>query len=80
MEEQGLLLRLPCKVGDIVWEIVDECEGDSEICYGICNTCNNRRLAVEKTEFTIDIMDEFGNWFFLTQSEAEEKLRELEGK
>ena len=79
LEEQGLLLRLPCKVGDTVWGIVDECEGDNAGCYGTCDTCHNRRLGIIENQFTIDMIDEFGNWFFLTQSEAEEKLRELEG-
>lgn len=91
LEEQGLLLRLPCKVGDTVYYIS---EGFIEPC------------SVE-TIFLVDYMDENGNcsnmaeihydredcpyvstdiYFtdigktvFLTQTEAEQKLKEMEG-
>ena len=34
-EEQGLLIRLPCKVGDIVWFIGSKCDRcEEEYCYG----------------------------------------------
>lgn len=79
LEEQGLLLKLPCKVGDTVWEITNKCEEGYFDCCGNCDDCSSRKLSIEKTKFIINMLDEIGDWYFLTQSEAEEKLRELEG-
>lgn len=78
-EEQGLLLRLPCKVGTKVYainRIIDYGEvGDESIyCYSI----------IER-EFQIYMMMDygklvFGKNVFLTQAEAEAKLKELRGE
>lgn len=86
LEEQGLLLRLPCKVGDTVYAI---------------GFNNNRPLVYESvvlsiliTEKEIDFnvkIDEFeinsrlkqsmfGKTVFLTKAEAEAKLKELRGE
>ena len=77
LEEQGLLLRLPCKVGTKVYainRIIDYGEvGDESIyCYSI----------IER-EFQIYMMMDygklvFGRNVFLTQAEAEKKLKEME--
>ena len=77
LEEQGLLLRLPCKVGTKVYainRIIDYGKvGDEAIyCYSI----------IER-EFQIYMMMDygklvFGRNVFLTKAEAEQKLKEME--
>ena len=65
LEEQGLLLKLPCKVGSTVYHIA-----------------NKRILEVENVDvfFLCLCVAEcrFGNTVFLTQAEAEQKLKEME--
>lgn len=76
LEEQGLLLKLPCKVGDIV--------------YRICGTKGNHYVGERKVvsitihRYSITISttrdDTLGKKIFLTREEAEAKLEELRGK
>ena len=65
LEEQGLLLRLPCKVGDIVYLI----KSDREI---VPRTADMQFLGV--------LWDDYGKEWFLTQAEAEQKLKEMRCK
>ena len=77
LEEQGRLIKLPCKVGTKVYainRIIDYGEvGDESIyCYSI----------IER-EFQIYMMMDygklvFGRNVFLTKAEAEQKLKEME--
>ena len=76
-EEQGLLLRLPCKVGTKVYTInpiIDYGEvGDEAIYY----------YSIIEREFQIYMMMDygklvFGRNVFLTKAEAEQKLKEME--
>ena len=79
LEEQGLLLRLPCKVGTKVYainRIVDYGEVGDEAKYS---------YYIIEREFQIYMMMDygklvFGKTVFLTQSEAEQKLKEMERK
>lgn len=82
LKEQNLLLRLPVAVGDTVWRISTK--------------PHNRSRFVEKTTVSRVAVDTEGMWVFckcnpiskcvfgktafLTQAEAEKKLKELEGK
>lgn len=66
LEEQGLLLRLPYKVGDDI--------------YYILGVPRKTPCVVEKAMFELSDIDRIGKDLFLTRSEAEEKLRELEGE
>ena len=76
-EEQGLLLRLPCKVGDAVYTIED-----GEICK-YKSPYDSTEIRKENGEyiFCIDSMDfrkeDFGETVFLTKAEAEKKLAEM---
>ena len=78
LEEQGLLLRLPCKVGTKVYAInpiIDYGEVGDEATYSY--------FIIER-EFQIYMMMDygklvFGKTVFITQAEAEAKLRELRG-
>lgn len=75
LEEQGLLLRLPCKVGTKVYainRIIDYGEVGDEATYS---------YSIIEREFQIYMMMEygelvFGKTVFLTKDEAEQKLKE----
>ena len=69
LEEQGLLLRLPCKVGDTFWELNENAE--QPYAYP--------RIA-HSLQHCVYALEGLGKTTFLMQSEAEEKLRELDGK
>ena len=77
LEEQGLLLRLPCKVGTKVYainRIVDYGEIGDEATYS---------YSIVEREFQIYMMMDygklvFGKTVFLTKAEAEQKLKEME--
>lgn len=81
LEEQGLLLRFPCKVGDTVYAIRYGEENDFivvetkiiEIRQNI-NGIFFEPLISRKAYKTED----FGKEVFLTQAEAEQKLKEME--
>ena len=79
LEEQGLLLRLPCKVGDIVYSIAYngkiypvKATRDVRIVDGvlhiICDSCRYSDLVS---------FDDIGKTVFFTQAEAEQKVKEL---
>ena len=88
LEKQGLLLRLPCKVGSTVYAYcgvlgilsytVDSVVIDNEITYqcsahsNLIGDCPSECLD----EIEPDISD-FGKTVFLTQEEAEEALRNI---
>lgn len=88
-EEQGLLLRLPCKVGDKIFldfagfgKDIDkftvkdfhlDCFEDGETILYCDYESNDKTLSGQ-----IDVM-EFGKTVFLTKEEAEAKLKELRG-
>lgn len=75
LEEQGLLLRLPCKVGDKIYHIED---GDM---YDFKVDSIEVRKENGKYIFYISFMDykaeDFGRIVFLTKAEAEKKLAEM---
>lgn len=64
LEEQGLMLRLPCKVGSTVYLI----KSDGKI---VPRTADMQFLGV--------LWDDYGKEWFLTKAEAEAKLKELRG-
>ncbi len=77
LEEQGLLVRLPCKVGDVVYCISDigchECERRYKECVCPCP----KKIFDEKFDYSM--MPDMGIDNFATKEEAERKLAELEG-
>lgn len=86
-EEQGLLLRLPCKVGDTVYAFLSTCNYFTECqinkielkptLYG--NTCYFLEPIGHRGCLYRCFEDEFGKTVFLTKEEAEAKLKEMEG-
>ena len=79
-EKQGLLLRFPCKVGDTVYSIANdgkiylvkstrEVRIVNGVLHIICESCRYSDLVS---------YDDIGKTVFLTQEEAEQKLKEME--
>ena len=91
LEEQGLLLRLPCKVGDTVYiELASYFDigtyttkyADADVRDFIHFTSCGFCVVVTSKVFgklTIPFSD-FGKTVFLTKAEAENKLKETESK
>jgi hypothetical protein len=65
LEEQGRLIKLPCKVGDDV--------------YYILGIPNEMPCTINKCTFKLSDINKIGKTLFLTKLEAEEKLKELRG-
>ena len=79
LEEQGLLLRLPCKVGTSVYMVEQDCGGDTLDCMrGDCEGCPYLYSFVEENKFEVYMCDEIGKTVFLAKAEAEQKLKEME--
>lgn len=84
-EEQGLLLRLPCKVGDTVYAFLSTCNYFTECqinkielkptLYG--NTCYFLEPIGHRGCLYRCFEDDFGKTVFLTKEEAEAKLKEM---
>ena len=85
LEEQGLLVRLPCKVGT---EVFCYFPGDShytkcqikkiEICQSIFgNICYFAEPVAQRGRCCRYYDNEFGKILFLTREEAEKKLEEM---
>lgn len=76
-EEQGLLLKLPCKIGDTVYYIED-----GEICELVVYSYDIRplqRLALSRYGTRLNFK-QFGKTAFLTREEAEEALKKAGGE
>ena len=73
LEEQGLLVRLPCPIGTTVWDI---CGMDirENVLSGIeCDKDGKQFLWANDDEW----LGELNNSLFLTREEAEKKLEEM---
>ena len=79
-EEHGLLLRLPCRVGDTIYSIANdnkiypvkatrEVRIVNGVLHIICESCRYSDLVS---------YDDVGKTVFLTQAEAEQKLKGME--
>lgn len=91
LEEQGLLARLPCKVGDMVWDNDFGHPESYEIkafSYGYCDSYVEPDIGIEdeiifyyeNSDGSITgafPMSEIGKTVFLTREEAEKKLEEF---
>ena len=79
LDEQGLLLRLPCKVGTSVYMVAQDCGGDALDCMrGDCEGCPYLYNFVEENKFETYMLEDIGETVFLTKAEAERKLKEME--
>lgn len=89
-EEQGLLLRLPCKVGDKVYQIsenfIEPCTVETIFVSNYVdedgNRCNMAEIYYDRDDCpyvsTEIYFTNFGKTVFLDYDEAESKLKEME--
>ena len=87
LEEQGLLLRLPCKVGDIIYRVNTGAK-EPVIKMRVLQV-NYKQLHKDRIVIRIDaindndmrencyLLEDIGKTVFLTQAEAEQKLKEM---
>lgn len=86
-EEQGLLLRLPCKVGDILYFAHHDRVISSEVLSAKYHAEAENHGVFIRERLTIDVEGvsagidfcDIGKTVFLTREEAEAKLKEMEG-
>ena len=92
-EEQGRLVKLPCKVGDTVYCIFSrytKCtfnneEFDEYSCQGCEYECDSKKenyvqgMIAYSLDWIVTNLKKFGKTAFLTKSESEAKLKELRG-
>lgn len=90
LESEGLLLRLPCKIGDTIYYIdsvecnkCKYCTGyDSVLDFSICSIEDEDELycpnVIKSTKFDLRHLKYIGDCYFLTIEEAEKALTELE--
>ena len=81
-EEQGLLLKLPCKVGTHIYIINHYWIDEGHICgLAECDDvdCACFKVYEDPDTYTMVAFNEFGQTWFLTEEEAERKLKELQG-
>lgn len=90
LEEQGRLLKLPCKVGDTVYRI-NEGAKEPVIAMRVLQVCF-MQLHKDRTIMRIDaindndmnescyLLEHFGEKVFFTRAEAEARLKELRGE
>lgn len=82
LEEQGLLVRLPCKVGDIIFRIN---RGSKRPIIELTVT----QINITRKSYNLDVIDgdygelmcfknDIGKTIFLTREEAEKKLEEIQ--
>ena len=65
LEEQGRLVKLPCKVGDSIYSVIEDGLTIIELKFSL--------------DFYVRRKNDIGKTVFLTKSEAEAKLEELRG-
>ena len=79
LEEQGLLLRLPCKLGTTVYnttwwdDVTEKVKVDGKTFYRTVH-----KHKVSKSIFSLLDIYDFGKTVFLTKYEAKQKLKEME--
>lgn len=76
LEEQGRLIKLPCKVGDTVYVIVGKNISAQKIQRATIDSEMKIEFCTKRRGFTLF---DIGKTVFLVKSEAEAKLKELRG-
>ena len=76
LEEQGRLIKLPCKVGDTVYVIVGKNISVQKIQRVTIDSEGKIEFCTKKRGFALF---DIGKTVFLAKSEAEAKLKELRG-
>lgn len=78
-EKDGRLVVLPCRVGDRIYRVIDDCTfpgdcGTERMCKG----CEYRNLFIEKTTFHMYLLTdewELRRGYYRTREEAEKALK-----
>lgn len=80
LEEQGRLVKLPCKIGTKVYNTTWWGDVQEEVIVaGKTYYRTERRHIVSESTFDYFDIEEFGKTVFLTREEAESRLKELRG-
>ena len=79
LEEQGRLVKLPCKIGTEVYDITwwDNVQ-EKVVVKGKAYYRTVHKHKITKLPFTYSDIDDFGKTVSLTKSEAEQKPQEME--
>ena len=87
MEEQGILVRLPCKVGDTVYTLSYryDCKNNYDCKAFQKWKCEDnipceyekKEYFVKKSQFCLTMLNSLGKTVFLTREEAEKALEEM---
>ena len=79
-EEQGLLVRLPCKVGEKLWCIVNSTIRELRVHHFDMPAFGTTDIVFRYADgFKLDrFVGEIGKTVFITREEAEKKLEEME--
>lgn len=90
LEEQGRLIKLPCKIGDIIYRV--NAGAKEPVIKMRVLQVNYKQLHKDRIIIRIDAMndndmgescyllEDFGKNVFITKAEAEAKLKELRGE
>lgn len=80
--EQGLMIELPCKVGETVYRVLPRCEYINKCSEFDQHVCSRKSCDafIRKEKFAIHILNRIGDDFCVTEPEAKVKLAELKGK
>lgn len=81
-DKENRCLVLPCKIGDTVWRLYDECDFPGD-CYTKqkCMDCEYRILFIEEEEFNPSMLNQNGklnSQYYTTLAEAEAALKARE--
>ncbi len=81
-ETEGRCVVLPCKMGDPVWRLYDDCDFPGD-CYTKqkCRGCEYRNLFIEEQAFCLSMLSQNGELnppYYTTREEAEAALKEAE--
>ena len=84
LEEQGLLLRLPCQIGEIIYDPTNRntineyrVTGIKEEAFALWIEWKLEKGFVYQSIYGVEV-GEIGKTVFLTKAEAEQKLKEME--
>ena len=72
--EDGLLVRLPCKIGDAVYHIFDTNNTENQ---SIININIDKDGITFETEFYMEFLEDYNKTWFTDRELAEKKLEEI---
>ena len=78
-DREGRCVVLPCKIGDPVWRLYDDCDLPGD-CYTKqkCKGCEYRNLFIEEQAFCLSMLGQNGKLnppYYTTNEEAQAALR-----